>query len=145
MAVVLILFLLAASAAVDVAAAQLCLRMKLHQVDVCPLLYKPSNLYSRYQYASFELERLAWLQGLGRFVGVDEMHRLFEVGWAGEPSLRMLSWQAQWQLHLSHLRANLSKPAHAMHIFDNQACLDSILTCRLGARCRLHWKRSTSD
>eukprot|EP00730_Choanoeca_flexa_P007592 TRINITY_DN12354_c0_g2_i4.p1 TRINITY_DN12354_c0_g2~~TRINITY_DN12354_c0_g2_i4.p1 ORF type:complete len:626 (+),score=124.04 TRINITY_DN12354_c0_g2_i4:185-2062(+) len=54
----------------------------------------------------------------GLMAGIDAQGRWFELGWEKYAYMMMLGWQAQYQIYLQQLHANLSKPAYIVPVFD---------------------------
>ena len=44
---------------------------------------------------------------------------MLQVGWIKFPSLMHLAWAAQWLQYDRELRANLTRPAHIITVFDD--------------------------
>lgn len=57
---------------------------------------------------------------VGNFAGIDERGRLVQVGWEVFPTLKHLAWEAQWLAFAAELRANLSRPALVVPVFESQ-------------------------
>lgn len=56
----------------------------------------------------------------GYFAAVDGHRALAEVGWLRFPKLMHMGWAAQWLLYEADLRANLSRPALVVPVFEDQ-------------------------
>lgn len=56
-------------------------------------------------------------QGPGAFFGINSQGQLISLGWAMLPTLQHISWQAQWQVYLEHLRKKLDAPALSLGVF----------------------------
>lgn len=56
----------------------------------------------------------------GYFAAVNEKQELAEVGWLKFPKLMHIGWAAQWLQYEAKLRANLSRPALVVPIFDEE-------------------------
>ena len=61
---------------------------------------------------------------------MDERLALAEVGWQKFPALMHLGWAAQWLLYEAELRANLSRPALVVPVFEEEV--------RAGSRACMH-------
>ena len=59
----------------------------------------------------------------GYHAGIDERMQLAELGWMKFPRLMHLGWAAQWLQYEAELRANLSRPALVVPIFEEEVSL----------------------